>query len=129
MSVSRLLIKRSGVRTPLEFRALTRMRERLVGLLGSGPDARPVALVRCSSVHTWGMRYRIDVAFLSREGEVLRVVRALPPGRVLSCHGSWLVLERPHGRGAWLRQGECVRIDGEASFPCSVRSTQGVSPP
>jgi uncharacterized membrane protein (UPF0127 family) len=54
---------------------------RRTGLLGrEGLDG--VLVVRpCRQVHTLGMRFPIDVAWCSSEGEVLRI-RKLSPGRV-----------------------------------------------
>lgn len=94
----------------LVFRALTGALQRLRGLLGTTPQAEPVALVGCSSIHTFGMRYRIDVAFVASDWTVLAVWHAVPPGRVLSHPGSQVVLERPHQRGGWFVKGEWVRI-------------------
>ena len=37
--------------------------EKFVGLLGTEITAPPVLLLRCSSVHTFGMTYPIDIAF------------------------------------------------------------------
>lgn len=105
-----LLVKRRSARSDdertLVFVALDRLGERMKGLLGTTSEARPVALVPCASVHTFGMRYRIDVAFVSKEGVVLDVWRSVPSCRLL-CHGrAWITLERPHRRGPWLRVGE-----------------------
>ena len=58
--------------------------ERMRGLLGRpvpGPG-RGLLIERCPSVHTFGMRYPIDVVFLSGTGRVVRVVRNLKPWRV-----------------------------------------------
>jgi uncharacterized membrane protein (UPF0127 family) len=55
----------------------TAPRERRLGLLGTegllGSDGRPGALwiEHCSSVHTFGMRYALDLAYLNRAGRVL----------------------------------------------------------
>ncbi len=59
-------------------------RARSRGLLGSGGwEGRDgLLLVPCRNVHTFGMRYPIDLAFLDREGRVLRVVSGLRPGRL-----------------------------------------------
>lgn len=84
--------------------------ERLRGLLGTGPDASPVLLARCGSIHTFGMRYAIDVAFLGERGEVLDVVRAVEPGRFCSCLGAECVVERPSSGEAWLEVGEHLWI-------------------
>ena len=53
----------------LEVAVLSTWRERLRGLLGTGPDAGPVMLALCSSVHTFGMRYSLDVAFVGDDQE------------------------------------------------------------
>ena len=62
-----------------------RTRDRLRGLLGRDGLARGEAMAfpRCGAVHTVGMRFPIDVAFLGRDGRPVRLVRAVPPGRLL----------------------------------------------
>ena len=57
---------------------------RLVGLLGSAAIAEGEGLwiVPCRSVHTLGMRYPIDVAFLDPRGVVVGIREGLPPNRV-----------------------------------------------
>ena len=90
----------------LEFRVLGRWHERLRGLLWSAPDARAVALPRCRSIHTHGMSYAIDVAFVGRDGRVLRALRGLAPGGLASCPGASCVLERPASGLPWVREGD-----------------------
>lgn len=84
--------------------------ERLKGLLGTGPDARPVLLVRCSSVHTFGMGYPLDLAFVGELGEVLRVVRDVAPGELASHPQAFCVMERPSCDGEWPEEGEHLWI-------------------
>jgi len=57
---------------------------RLVGLLGTAAIAEGEGLwiVPCRSVHTLGMRYPIDVAFLDAQGVVVGILEGLPPNRV-----------------------------------------------
>lgn len=57
---------------------------RLVGLLGTAAIAEGGGLwiVPCRSVHTLGMRYPIDVAFLDARGVVVGILERLPPNRV-----------------------------------------------
>lgn len=95
-----------GVRERLLFRVLDGPLERLRGLLGTTGDAPPVALMGCSSIHTFGMRYRIDVAFVGSSGIVLEAWESVPPGRVLGNRRAWVTLEQPHRRGPWLARGE-----------------------
>ncbi len=63
-------------------------------------------LALCSSVHTFGMRYSLDVAFVGERGEVLLVCRDLDPGRVCAHRRARCVIERPAREGEWLEEGE-----------------------
>jgi len=73
---------------------------RLVGLLGS-PRLEPgegLLITPCNSVHSFGMRYAIDVAYLSADGHVLRLAPAMPPWRFhWPVKGAWAALELPAG--------------------------------
>ncbi len=64
---------------PLELALSARARRR--GLLGRGGIEGALLLSPASSVHTFGMRFAIDVAYLDRDSRVL-AVRTMPPGRV-----------------------------------------------
>lgn len=94
----------------LGFRVLSSWFERLVGLLGTGPSAQPVVLMRCGSIHTYGMAYPIDVALVGRRGEVLVSERALPPGRVLSHAAAFCAFERPASPFPWPVVGETLCV-------------------
>jgi uncharacterized protein len=76
-------------------------RSRLRGLawLDRAKAGPGLLLPRCSSVHTFGMRFELDVYFLDRSGRVLSVRRRVPPQRVLWCRGASAVLEIPSGEG------------------------------
>jgi uncharacterized membrane protein (UPF0127 family) len=50
---------------------------------------------RCRSVHTFGMLFRLDLYFLDADGEVLREVTRVGPGRVVSCRHAESVVEIP----------------------------------
>lgn len=90
----------------MELKVLSTWRERLRGLLGTTPEARPVLLARCGSIHTFGMAYDLDVAFVGAGGKVLRVCRALPPSCAESCRGARCIVERPARPGPWIEQGD-----------------------
>lgn len=76
-------------------------RARLLGLSWTDrPDAGPGLLIpRCASVHTFGMRFELDVFFLDGSGRVIAVHRRVPPRRVLWQRGARAVLEIPAGKG------------------------------
>lgn len=93
--------------------------QRARGLLWRAPLAPLQALwiVRCASIHTVGMAYAIDVAFVDGQGRVLRVCGPVRPWRFRWCLGASAVLE--------LRAGQASCLGIEAG--CIV-SHQGVQP-
>jgi uncharacterized membrane protein (UPF0127 family) len=72
-------------------------RERLRGLLGRDRLAPGEALLleRCGSVHTFGMRFAIDVVFLDRQRRVVAIHRAVPRRRMLFNFRANQTLEMP----------------------------------
>jgi len=76
-------------------------RTRLLGLSRRDrADAGPGLLIpRCASVHTFGMRFPLDLFFLDREGRVIAVRRQVPPRRVVWQRGARSVLEIPSPQG------------------------------
>lgn len=59
-------------------------------------DAGPGLLIpRCASVHTFGMRFALDLHFLDEEGRVIAVRRRVPPRRIVWQPGASAVLEIP----------------------------------
>ena len=76
-------------------------RSRLLGLsLLRREQAGPGLLIpRCASVHTFGMRFALDLHFLDAAGRPLAVRRAVPPRRVVGHRGAAAVLEIPAPAG------------------------------
>ena len=69
-------------------------RARLLGLaLRRRPPDYALLLPRCRSVHTFGMRFPLDLVWLDETGCVVRVDRGVPPCRVRSCRRARSVLE------------------------------------
>ncbi|MEO8424093.1 MAG: DUF192 domain-containing protein [Actinomycetota bacterium] len=91
-------------------------RERRRGWLGRDRiEPRDAMLLeRCRSVHTFGMRVPITVAFLDRSWCVIRVVRARP-GRMLFCRRARRVLECHIG--ADVRIGDVLNRQGAPVGP------------
>lgn len=91
----RVMCERCGVaETPAaRMRGLLRRRELLPG---EGLLLRPAP-----SIHTFFMRFPIDVVFLDWDLRVVRVDANVKPWRVRGCHGARAVIE--------LRAGEAVR--------------------
>lgn len=74
-------------------------RARLLGLaLLRQPPPNALLLPGTRSVHTFGMRFALDLVWLDGEGRVVRRDLAVPPNRVRSCRRARAVLEVPAGR-------------------------------
>lgn len=70
--------------------------KRFRGLMGkSGLEAGECLLIEpCSSIHTFFMKFPIDAVFIGRDLRVLKVERAISPGRVVApVRGARSVLE------------------------------------
>jgi uncharacterized protein len=76
-------------------------RTRLRGLAFRDRDQAGPGLLfpRCASIHTFGMRFELDVFFLDEAGRVIDVRHRVPPRRVVFCRGASAVLEIPAGEG------------------------------
>ncbi|MBO1110627.1 DUF192 domain-containing protein [Bordetella petrii] len=72
--------------------ALGRLRGLLCRARALGPHTG-LLLTPCCAVHTLGMRYSIDVAFIDAGGRVLRLARNVRPGRLVFCRGAAAVVE------------------------------------
>lgn len=72
-------------------------RTRLRGLSRRDRGAAGPGLLipRCASVHTFGMRFPLDLYFLDAEGRVISVRRRVPPRRIAWQPGARYVLEIP----------------------------------
>src|SRR3954447_7465756 len=71
-----------------------------MGLAWLAAPRVPVALwlPRCRCVHTFGMRFALDLLWLDARGRVLAVDSAVPPCRVVRCRSAAAVIERPAAR-------------------------------
>ncbi|MBQ9059052.1 MAG: DUF192 domain-containing protein [Atopobiaceae bacterium] len=103
-------------RLRIEAHVLRGFYSRLRGLLGTtAQNSRPVLLCNCSSIHSCGMRYSLDVAFISSRGKVLKSVRGLKPQRMCCCYRARFVLERAASQAPWPHKGEVLELIEELS--------------
>jgi len=96
-------LRRLPVATVLgrEVRVASGPRARFLGLayLDRGRAGAGLLVPRCSSVHTLGMRFPLDLCFLDGEGEVVAVRRGVPARRLAFCGAARAVLELPAEEG------------------------------
>lgn len=67
---------------------------------GAAPRGGPpvgLLLPHCRSVHTFGMRFALDLVWLGAGGAVVRIDRGVRPWRVRSCRRARSVLELRSG--------------------------------
>ncbi len=89
--------------------------QRMRGLLGrSGlPPGRGMLIEPCGSIHTFFMKFALDVIFLDSDCEVRRVVRDLGAWRLASSPGARQVVELAAGalEGTDLAPGDALKIE------------------
>lgn len=97
----RLRRLRSAVVRGREVRVARGLRARLLGLAGlwRGQVGAGLLIPRCRRVHTFGMRFPLDLVFLDDDGRVRAVHRRVPPRRFVGDRGAAAVLELPSSLG------------------------------
>lgn len=84
------------------------------GLLGRDAFDRGSALIiaPCGAVHTFFMRFAIDVVFVARDGRVLKTYAAVPRRRIAFSLAAFAVIELPAGAisGPAVTPGDIVRL-------------------
>lgn len=89
--------------------------ERMVGLLSRSSlgEGEALLIAPCPSVHTFFMRFAIDVAFLDRSGKIVALYESMRPWRHSWFHFTAAsALEAPAGAfaRAGLRKGEVLTL-------------------
>jgi uncharacterized protein len=84
------------------LRVADRPSARVAGLSGMRtlPPATALLIPDCRSVHTLGMRFPVDLIWLTEDGRILDVTASVPPRRVASLRGARAVVECRAGDGA-----------------------------
>jgi uncharacterized membrane protein (UPF0127 family) len=86
----------------LEVPVAVGLRARLLGLshLGLREAGTGLLIPRCASVHTFGMRFALDLVFLDRRHRPVGIRRAVPARRLAGHRGAAAVLELPATGGS-----------------------------
>jgi uncharacterized membrane protein (UPF0127 family) len=116
--MARLIDKENGLVIVETLRVARGIRERMRGLLGRDrlPPGEGLLIERCSSIHTFFMRFPLDVMFLDRELRVTKVLRNLGPWRLAGAPGSACVVETAAGAldGLDLHPRRALALEGTA---------------
>ena len=93
-------------------------RKRNVGLLKhkSLPAGQGLWIVPCEGIHTFGMKFAIDVVFLDRKKKVMKVRPDMGRRRISLCLLAHSVLELPAGTalGAAVQRGDQLEFEETA---------------
>jgi len=76
-----------------------RRADRMKGLarLDAMPPSYALHIPRCRSVHTFTMRFPLDLIWLGKDGRPVRIDRAVPPNRIKLCLRARSVVEANAG--------------------------------
>jgi uncharacterized protein len=79
----------------------------------SMPDGSALIIAPTNAIHTFFMRFAIDVAFVAKDGRVVKVRTAVPPWRIAAAWRAFAVIELPAGAlaRADVRPDDKLRID------------------
>lgn len=99
-----------------EAHLATSLGQRMKGLLGRDSLSFNEALILkpCSSIHTFFMRFAIDVLFLDRNMRIIKILQNMPPCRLSPIvWASKMVIELPAGKlnQTNTRLGDIVKLN------------------
>ena len=94
-----LTILRTGRRLADRVEAAFDSDSRRRGLMGRDglPPGAALVIAPSNSVHTFFMKFPIDIVYVRRDGEVVKVRHAVRPWRVSGALGAFAVVELPAG--------------------------------
>ena len=107
-----LHLKVHGVATGKRVHSAVRWWQRAIGLLATRELQDPCGMwiAPCNAVHTFGMRYAIDLIYLTRDGVAIKIVHRLAPWRMSSCRHAFSTLELRAGLAAELQLSPGVKL-------------------
>lgn len=95
MKQGRFSLRKSGRCIWRDVKVMEYFPQRLVGMLylRVASPQRAFWFPRCHSIHTWGMRFAIDVIGLDKQLRIITVVRNVQPAQVVRLRGVDSIIE------------------------------------
>lgn len=86
--------------------------KRLCGyMLRKRPHCKAIIIKPCNSIHTFFMRFNLDVLFLDREMKVIKKIEDVRPGKIiLPIREAVVVIEAETGSFCEIKEGEKVIV-------------------
>ena len=105
---------RSGLPVATHIETAFSSADRKRGLLGRDglPPGHALVIAPTNLVHTFAMRFPIDILFTARDGRVLKVSEAVPPRRIAGSLRAFAVVELAAGELArsGTRAGDVIEV-------------------
>lgn len=82
------VIREDGLVVSENMKMATSFEDRLIGLMFKKPmtDYDSLMIDPCRSIHTFFMRYSLDILFISKKNEVVAIYRNIKPWRMSWIH-------------------------------------------
>jgi uncharacterized membrane protein (UPF0127 family) len=108
----RLAIDRTGATFVSNIEIARDSVSRRRGLLGrsSLETNHAFVIAPCQGVHTFGMRFAIDIVAVDRQGRVIKLCSRVPPRRIVLALSAFAIIELAAGvlDCSDLRRGDCI---------------------
>ena len=102
-------------------------RSRRQGLLGRAflSPTSALVLAPCNAVHTWFMKFPLDIVCVRRDGRVVKIARDVPPWRVVLSWSAFAVIEWRSGAlaGCDIAPGDALRVERSSAFSAPEQIT------
>jgi uncharacterized membrane protein (UPF0127 family) len=86
--------------------------KRLLGyMFRKNPHHDAILLKPCNSIHTFYMKFNIDVLFLNEQMQVIKKIENLRPGKIITkVRGAKIVIESKEGDFNNIKEGDIFEI-------------------
>ena len=110
--IARAVLEQNGATVVARLHVARGARERTRGLLGRDalPDGEGMWFPACRLIHTFGMKFPIDLVYLNRRLEICKIVAGMQPGRLSACLGAESVIELTSGAAKKLGLSRGIRL-------------------
>ena len=90
-----LVIRETGATLATTVEVAFESAARKRGLLGraSLDPGHALIIAPCSAVHTFGMQFAIDVVFVAKDGQILKITREMERGRITASLRAFATIE------------------------------------
>ena len=86
--------------------------KRLIGyMFRKQPHHSAILFTPCNNIHTFFMKFNIDVLFLDEHMQVIKKIESLRPGKVVTMvMGAKMVIESEEGILAYIKEGDTLDL-------------------